>query len=56
MKKIFWLCAMENVIQEGDTTVRQGRRTYYRNTARARLSHQFGKDDSVYAGFMYMVY
>jgi hypothetical protein len=42
-----------NVIQEGDTTVRQGRRTYYRNTASARLSHQFGKDDSIYAAFVY---
>jgi hypothetical protein len=42
-----------DVVQEGDTTTRKGRRTYYRNTARARLSHQFGKDDSVYAGFTY---
>jgi hypothetical protein len=42
-----------DVVQEGDTTVREGRRTYYRNTARTRLSYQFGKDDSVYAGFLY---
>jgi hypothetical protein len=42
-----------DVTQEGDTTTRKGRRTYYRNTASARLSHQFGKDDSVYAGFKY---
>ena len=42
-----------NVIQEGDTTVRKGRRTFYRNTARAQLSHQFGKDDSIYAAFVY---
>jgi hypothetical protein len=42
-----------NVIQEGDTTVRKNRRTYYRNTASAQLSHQFGKDDSIYAGFVY---
>jgi hypothetical protein len=42
-----------DVVQEGDTTVRQGRRTYYRNTARTRLSYQFGKDDLIYAGFLY---
>jgi hypothetical protein len=42
-----------NVEQEGDTTIRTGRRTFYRNRARARLSHQFGKDDSIYAGFLY---
>ena len=42
-----------DVIQEGDTTTRKNRRTYYANTAEARLSHQFGKDDSVYAGFVY---
>ena len=41
------------VVQEGDTTVRQGRQTYYRNTASTRISHQFGKDDSIYAGFLY---
>jgi hypothetical protein len=42
-----------NVIQEGDTTVRQGRRTYYTNTAEGRLSHQFGKDDQIYTGFIW---
>ena len=42
-----------DVEQEGDPTIRKGRRTFYRNTARARLSHQFGKDDSIYAGFLY---
>lgn len=42
-----------DVVQEGDTTIRQNRRTYYRNTARTRLSYQFGQDDSVYAGFEY---
>jgi len=41
------------VVQEGDSTVRQGRQTYYRNTANARISHQFGRDDLVYAGFLY---
>ncbi len=43
----------KDVVQEGDTTIRQGRRTYYRNTATTRLSYQFGKDDSIYAGFLY---
>ena len=42
-----------DVIQEGDTTIRKNRNTYYRNTAGARLTHQFGKEDSVYAGFTY---
>jgi len=41
------------VVQEGDTTVRQGRRTYYRNTASTRISHQFGQDDLAYAGFLH---
>jgi hypothetical protein len=42
-----------NVIQEGDPTIRTTRSTYYRNTANARLTHQFGREDSVYAGFTY---
>jgi hypothetical protein len=42
-----------DVVQEGDTTIRKNRRTYYRNTANARLSHQFGREDSIYAGFTY---
>jgi hypothetical protein len=37
----------------GDTTVRRGRGAYYTNYATARLDHQFGKDDSVYAQFLY---
>jgi hypothetical protein len=41
------------VVQEGDTTVRTGRRTYYTNSASARISHQFGQEDLVYAGFLY---
>jgi uncharacterized protein (PEP-CTERM system associated) len=41
------------VVQEGDTTVRQGRQTYYRNTASTRISHQLGQDDLIYAGFLY---
>jgi hypothetical protein len=43
----------EDVVQEGDTTVRDTRNTYYRNTASTRLTHQFGKDDSIYAAFVY---
>jgi hypothetical protein len=42
-----------NVTQQGDSTIRQNRRTYYQNTADTRLSYQFGKEDSVYAGFTY---
>jgi hypothetical protein len=43
----------EDVVQEGDPTIRKDRRVFYRNTARTRLSYQFGKDDSVYASFLY---
>ncbi len=43
----------KDVVREGDTSTRRNRRTFYRNTARTRLSYQFGKDDSVYAGFLY---
>ena len=42
-----------DVVQEGDTTVRKGRQTYYRNTASTRLIHRFGQDDLVYGGFLY---
>jgi hypothetical protein len=41
------------VVQEGDTTVRKGRNTYYRNTASTRISHRFGEDDLIFAGFLY---
>ena len=37
----------------GDTTVRRGRGAYYINYATARVDHQFGKDDSVYAQFLH---
>jgi hypothetical protein len=37
----------------GDTSVRRGRSTYYKNYANARLDHQFGTDDSVYGQFLY---
>jgi hypothetical protein len=42
-----------DVIQEGDSTIRKNRRTYYRNTASTRLTHRFGKEDAIYAGFSY---
>ena len=42
-----------DVIQEGDPTIRTSRETYYSNTAGARLTHRFGREDSVYAGFTY---
>ena len=37
----------------GDTSVRRGRNLYYTNYATARIDHQFGTDDSVYAQFLY---
>jgi len=43
----------KNVVQEGDASTRKNRRTFYRNTASTGLTYQFGKDDSVYAGFTY---
>lgn len=42
-----------DVTQEGDSTTRKNRRAYYRNAASARLTHQFGKEDSFYLGFLY---
>jgi len=41
------------VEETGDTTVRRGREPYYRNRARMDISHQFGREDRVYAGFLY---
>jgi len=41
------------VVIEGDTTSRISREEYYRNTATARLTHQFGVDDLVYTEFLY---
>ena len=41
------------VEETGDTTVRRGREPYYRNNARVNISHQFGREDRVYAGFLY---
>ena len=42
-----------SVEETGDTTVRRGRNQYYRNRARLDASHQFGREDRVYAGFLY---
>ena len=41
------------VEETGDTTVRRGREPYYSNRARLDASHQFGREDRVYAGFLY---
>jgi hypothetical protein len=41
------------VEETGDTTARRGREPYYRNRARVNASHQFGREDRVYAGFLY---
>ena len=41
------------VEETGDTTVRRGRNQYYRNRARLGVSHGFGREDRVYAGFFY---
>ncbi len=43
----------ERVEETGDTTVRRGREPYYRNRARLDASHRFGREDRVYAGFLY---
>jgi hypothetical protein len=41
------------ILAPGDTTVRRGREWFYTNYATARINHQFGSDDSVYAQFLY---
>jgi hypothetical protein len=41
------------VEETGDDTLRRGRELYYRNRARANASYQFGREDRVYAGFLY---
>ena len=38
-------------IVAGDTSARRGRDEYWRNTARLRLTHQFGRENSVYGEF-----
>jgi hypothetical protein len=45
----------DEVVIEGDTTNRTTRDEYYTNTANATITHQFGADDSVYAGFLYSI-
>jgi len=42
-----------NIIVQGNDRSRQGQDTYYRNNASARLSHQFGPENSTYAQFVY---
>ena len=41
------------VEESGDTTVRKGRDTYYRNTATLTGTYQFGQQDKVYANLRY---
>jgi hypothetical protein len=38
-----------------DPTIRTTREQYWRNTARARLTQQFGRDDSLYAEYIYSI-
>lgn len=48
------IAAVGGQVQEvGDTTLRTGRQPYYRNQARLNASHRFGREDRVYAGFLY---
>jgi hypothetical protein len=48
------IAAVDGQVEEtGDTTVRRGREPFYRNRARLDASHQFGREDRVYAGFLY---
>ena len=41
------------VVAPGDYSARQGLNTYYRNYSTARLTHQFGPENSTYAQFIY---
>jgi opacity protein-like surface antigen len=43
----------DQVVIPGDTTVRTNRTEYYTNTAIARLNHQFGPDNLIYAEFLH---
>ena len=48
------ITAVDGRVEEtGDTTLRRGREPYYRNRARANASYRFGREDRVYAGFLY---
>jgi hypothetical protein len=42
-----------NVVAPGDYTRRTGLNTYYRDYSTARLTHQFGPENSTYAQFIY---
>jgi hypothetical protein len=42
-----------NVVAPGDYSGRQGLNTYYRNYSTARLTHQFGPENSIYGQFVY---
>ena len=42
-----------NVVAPGDYSGRQGLNTYYSNYSTARLTHQFGPENSVYGQFVY---
>jgi hypothetical protein len=42
-----------NVVAPGDYSAREGLNTYYRNYSTARLTHQFGPENSTYAQFIY---
>ena len=42
-----------NVVAPGDFSARQGLNTYYRDYSTARLTHQFGPENSTYAQFVY---
>ncbi|MBI5578272.1 MAG: outer membrane beta-barrel protein [Deltaproteobacteria bacterium] len=42
-----------DVVAPGDFTARQGLNTYYRDYSTARLTHQFGPENSTYAQFIY---
>ena len=42
-----------NVVAPGDYSRRSGLNTYYRNYSTAKLTHQFGPENSTYAQFVY---
>ena len=42
-----------NVVAPGDYSARQGLNTYYRDYSTAKLTHQFGPENSTYAQFIY---
>lgn len=42
-----------NVVAPGDYSARQGLNTYYRDYSTAKLTHQFGPENSTYAEFVY---